>query len=61
MLFAAANVYAPGQAGQQGMGDSSFQNVNRLGRFDLSNLKPPNVLLALALIVALIWAWNRWH
>jgi hypothetical protein len=59
-LFAGAETYAPGEPGQQGMGQSAGQNVNWLARYHLGNLQGPNLVIALVGLLALAYAAHRW-
>lgn len=58
MLFDASTTYAPGQP----RGDapySNYQNVNILGRYDLTALKSPNILIGLGVLVAVAYFLHR--
>lgn len=46
-LFAAADTYAPGEPGTQGLAPSQGQNLSVLGRYHLDQLRQPNVWLGL--------------
>lgn len=58
MLFDASTVYAPGEP-RGDAGYSQYQNVNRVGRYDLSKLKSPNVVIGLAVLLALAYYLHR--
>lgn len=59
MLFDASTVYAAGQP-HGAVGYSDYQNVNRLGRYDLSRLTPTNVLLGLLGLLVAAWLAHRY-
>lgn len=58
MLFEASTVYAPDQP----HGDapySRYQNVNVLGRYHLGKLSAPNIVIGLAVLLALAYYLHR--
>lgn len=58
MLFDASTVYAPGQP-RGDVGYSEYQNVNVLGRYDLSKLRAPNILIGVAVLAGLAYYLHR--
>lgn len=58
MLFDASTVYAPGEP-RGDAGYSDYQNVSLLGRYHLDKLKSPNILIGLAVLVALAYYLHR--
>lgn len=58
MLFDASTTYAPGQP-HGDAGYSNYQNVNTLGRYHLDKLKPPNIVIGLAVLLALAYYLHR--
>ena len=62
MLFSAANVYAPGEAGTPpSLGQSGYQDMSLLGRYNLGGLQPPNWLIGVLGLLVIAWAWHRYH
>jgi hypothetical protein len=59
-LFAAANVYAPGESGTQGLPGSQGQNMTPQGRYDLSNLQGPNLVVGLLGLLVVAWLAHRY-
>jgi hypothetical protein len=58
VLFDASPTYAPGEP--RGVdGTSSYQRIGKFGHDDLSMLKAPNVLIALAVLVAIAYYLHR--
>jgi hypothetical protein len=54
MLFDASVAYAPGEPrGIEGV--SAYQQMDRVGRYDLAALKPPNLWIALAGLAAIAY------
>ena len=58
MLFDASTVYAPGEP-RGDAGYSHYQNVNVLGRYHLGQLKSPNVVIGLGVLLLLVYYLHR--
>lgn len=58
MLFDASTAYAPGQP-RGDAGYSQYQNVDVVGRYDLSKLASPNVVIGLAVLLGLAYFLHR--
>lgn len=59
MLFEASRQYAPGQP-RGDVPESSYQDMNPLGRYNLAGLQSANVWLGLLGLVVLVWLIHKY-